>query len=95
MDIRISISALANNLEINIRMMYNPTIQMDDIFYSLEGSNLMPIISIIVVLIIVGVLLWLVNTYIPMARPIKTIINVVAVIFVILWLLSLFGVFSL
>lgn len=51
----------------------------------------MPLIHIIVVLVIVGVLLWLINTYIPMARPIKTILNVVVVIMVILWLLSVFG----
>lgn len=54
----------------------------------------MPIISIIIVLIVVGVLLWLVNTYIPMARPIKTIINVLVVILVVLWLLSIFGLFG-
>lgn len=54
----------------------------------------MPLITIIVVLVIVGVLLWLINTYIPMARPIKTILNVVVVICVILWLLSAFGLLS-
>jgi hypothetical protein len=51
----------------------------------------MPFIPIIVVLVIVGVVLWLINTYIPMARPIKTILNLVVVIVVILWLLSAFG----
>ena len=54
----------------------------------------MPIISLVVVLIIVGVLLWLANTYIPMAAPIKTILNVVVVIAVILWLCNIFGVFT-
>jgi hypothetical protein len=52
----------------------------------------MSLINIIVVLVIVGVLMWLVNTYIPMARPIKTILNVVVVLAVILWLLSAFGI---
>lgn len=52
------------------------------------------LISIIVVLVIVGVLMWIINTYIPMARPIKTILNVVVVIAVILWLLSVFGIFT-
>jgi len=52
----------------------------------------MSLISIIIVLIVVGVLLWLVNTYIPMAGSIKTILNAVVVIFVILWLLQGFGV---
>lgn len=51
----------------------------------------MDIIHLLVILIIIGVLLWLVNTYIPMAAPIKTIINVVAVLVVVLWLLNLFG----
>jgi hypothetical protein len=52
----------------------------------------MPLISVVIVLIVVGVLLWLVNTYIPMDNKIKTIINVVVVIAVVLWLLNVFGV---
>ncbi len=52
----------------------------------------MSLISLVVVLIVVGVLLWLVNTYIPMDQKIKTIINVVVVIAVVLWLLQVFGV---
>jgi hypothetical protein len=51
----------------------------------------MPLINVIVVLIVVGVLLWLVNTYIPMAGSIKTILNAVVIIVVVLWLLSVFG----
>ena len=52
----------------------------------------MPLINLIVTLIVVGVLLWLVNTYIPMDHKIKSILNVVIVIAVILWLLSAFGI---
>jgi hypothetical protein len=52
------------------------------------------LIHIIITLIIVGVLLWLINTYIPMASSIKTILNVVVVVAVVLWLLNIFGVFS-
>ena len=52
----------------------------------------MPLVSVVIVLIVVGVLLWLVNTYIPMDQKIKTIINVVVVIAVVLWLLNIFGV---
>lgn len=52
----------------------------------------MSLISIVIVLIVVGFLLWLVNNYIPMASPIKTILNVVVVIAVILWILSAFGI---
>ena len=52
----------------------------------------MPIINLIIVLIVVGVLLWLVNTYIPMDSKIKNILNIVVVIAVVLWLLQVFGV---
>jgi vacuolar-type H+-ATPase subunit I/STV1 len=52
----------------------------------------MSLISVVIVLIVVGVLLWAVNTYIPMDGKIKSIINIVVVIAVILWLLSAFGV---
>jgi hypothetical protein len=54
----------------------------------------MSIITVVIVLIVVGVLLWLINTYIPMASVIKTIINIVVVIVVILWLLQVFGVYE-
>lgn len=52
-------------------------------------------VSIIISLILIGVLLWAVNAYIPMADPIKKILNVVVIILVILWLLNVFGVYSL
>lgn len=52
----------------------------------------MSLISIVIVLIVVGFLLWLVNNYIPMAGPIKTILNAVVIIAVIIWLLNIFGV---
>ena len=51
----------------------------------------MPILTILLVLIVVGVILWLVNTYIPMDRKIKSILNVVVVILVVVWLLQAFG----
>ena len=54
----------------------------------------MPLISIVVVLIVVGVLLWLVNTYIPMDSKIKSILNAVVVIAVVLWLLQVFGLLA-
>ncbi len=53
----------------------------------------MPLINVFVVLIVVGVLLWLVNRFIPMAGSIKSILNAVVVIFVVLWLLNVFGLF--
>lgn len=54
----------------------------------------MPLLQIALSLIVVGVLLWLVNTYIPMARSIKSILNAVVVIVVVVWLLNIFGVLS-
>jgi len=52
----------------------------------------MSMISLVVTLIVVGVLLWLVNTYIPMDGKIKKILNAVVVICVVIWLLYAFGV---
>ena len=52
----------------------------------------MSLVNLVVTLIVVGVLLWLVNAYIPMDRKIKSILNAVIVIAVVLWLLSVFGV---
>jgi hypothetical protein len=54
----------------------------------------MPLLTIVIVLIIAGVLLWLVNTYIPMDSKIKTLLNIVVVIVLIIWLLKAFGLFS-
>ena len=51
----------------------------------------MPLINLVITLIVVGVLLWLVNTYIPMDGKIKQILNVVVVIAVVIWLLQVFG----
>jgi hypothetical protein len=53
----------------------------------------MPLLQILVVLVVVGVLLWLVNSYIPMQRTIKSILNAVVVIATVLWLLNIFGLF--
>jgi hypothetical protein len=52
----------------------------------------MPLLTVILTLIVVGVLLWLVNTFIPMAGSIKSILNAVVVIVVVLWLMNAFGV---
>lgn len=54
----------------------------------------MPLINVVVVLIVVGVLLWAANTYIPMDSKIKNILNIVVVIAVILWLLNIFGLLA-
>ena len=51
----------------------------------------MPLITLVLVLVVVGVVLWLINSYIPMQATIKKILNVVIVVVVVLWLLSVFG----
>jgi hypothetical protein len=51
------------------------------------------LMQILVVLIVVGVLLWLVNSFIPMQGTIKSILNAVVVIATVLWLLNIFGLF--
>ncbi len=52
----------------------------------------MPLINVVIALIVVGVLLWLINTYLPMDGKIKSILNAVVVIAVVIWLLQVFGV---
>jgi hypothetical protein len=56
-------------------------------------SKIMPLIQLLEVLVVVGVLLWLVNRFIPMQSSIKSILNGVVVIAVVLWLLNVFGLF--
>ena len=53
----------------------------------------MPLLQAVEILVVVGVLLWLVNRYIPMQSSIKSILNGVVVIAVVLWLLNAFGLF--
>lgn len=54
----------------------------------------MPLINIVITLIVVGVVLWLINNFIPMASSIKSILNVVVVVFVCVWLLQVFGLWN-
>lgn len=54
----------------------------------------MPLLTVLIVLVVSGVLLWLINRFIPIDRKIKYILNVVIVIAVIIWLLNIFGVFQ-
>jgi hypothetical protein len=57
-------------------------------------SPYMPLINVVLTLIVIGVLLWLINTYIPMQGTIKAILNIVVVIAVVLWLLYGFGIIT-
>ena len=54
----------------------------------------MPLIEVVVVLIVAGVLLWLVNRYIPMASGVKSLLNAVVIIVLVVWLLKVFGLWS-
>jgi len=54
----------------------------------------MPLLQMVMTLIVVGVLLWLINRFIPMAGSIKSILNAVVVIGVVVWLLNVFGLFD-
>jgi len=54
----------------------------------------MPLVQLVVILAVVGLLLWLVNSYIPMDSKIRRILNAVVVICVVLWLLNVFGLLS-
>ena len=56
--------------------------------------SVMPLLTVVLTLIVVGVILWLINSFIPMQGTIKTILNLVVVIAVILWLLHGFGVIN-
>jgi len=51
----------------------------------------MSLINLVIILVVVGVILWLINSYIPMQATIKKILNAVVVIAVVIWLLSVFG----
>ena len=54
----------------------------------------MPLLQLVIVLVVVGVLLWMVNRFIPMQGTIKGILNAIVVIAVVLWLLNVFGLFQ-
>ena len=54
----------------------------------------MPLVTLVITLIVVGVSLWLINSYIPMDGKIKKILNIAVVVVVVLWLLNVFGVWG-
>jgi hypothetical protein len=67
--------------------------QMRGVSLRKRRSKIMPLVQLLEVLVVVGVLLWLVNRFIPMQGSIKSILNGVVVIAVVLWLLNVFGLF--
>ena len=54
----------------------------------------MPIITIIVVLVVIGLIMWLINAHVPMQATLKKILNIVVVIIVIIWLLQVTGIWA-
>ena len=54
----------------------------------------MPLVNLVIALVVVGLLLWLINTYIPMAASIKTILNIVVVVAVVIWILQVTGLWG-
>jgi hypothetical protein len=59
-----------------------------------KGADAVPIINIVLALIVIGVLMWLVNNYVPMASSIRSILNAVVVIAVVVWVLRASGVWT-
>ena len=57
----------------------------------MTGEHEMPLVTVVITLLVVGVLLWLVNAYIPMQGTIKGILNAVVVIVLVIWLINVFG----
>ncbi len=54
----------------------------------------MSILTILLVIVVVGVVLWAINQYVPMAPPIKNLLNIVIILILVVWLLSAFGLFD-
>ena len=63
-------------------------------FKELIGEHQMPLVTLVITLAVIGLLLWLVNRFIPMQGQIKGILNGIVVIFVVIWLLKVFGLFD-
>jgi hypothetical protein len=52
----------------------------------------MPLVNIVLIIVLVGLVMWLINTYIPMAAGIKSLLNIVVFVVVLIWVLRIFGV---
>lgn len=62
--------------------------------YITNKIKMTPLITVIITLVVVGLILWVINRYIPMASSIKSILNIVVIIIVIVWLLKVFGIWG-
>jgi predicted membrane protein len=65
-----------------------------ELYLDVRRVNNMPLINIVVALVVVGVALWLINNFIPMASSIKSILNVVVVVAVVVWVLQAVGLWG-
>lgn len=78
----------------NFLILCNPIAWGREYLYISLKTISMPLITVVIVLVVAGVLLWVINAYIPMDGKIKKILNVVVVIAVAIWLLKVFGLFA-
>jgi predicted membrane protein len=87
---------LAEHLQRKGRVSFGsaPQIRASDCFCNSRSTRKMPLLNLVVVLIVVGVLLYLINRYIPMASSIKTILNIVVVVAVCVWVLQAVGLWA-
>jgi hypothetical protein len=69
---------------------FEDSLRVDQV-HTMIGDNEMPLVTVVITLLVVGVLLWLVNRYIPMQGTIKGILNAVVVIVLVVWLIKVFG----
>ncbi len=69
-------------------------IDFDDLDNSHKGAvnTQMTLVNIVVILVVVGLVMWLINTYIPMAGAIKSLLNIVVFVVVLIWILQTFGI---
>ncbi len=70
---------------------YLAPVNLDDVVGYPQRTEPMPIVTVLVTLVIVGLILYLITTYVPMAPPVKTVLTVVVVLLLCLWLASAFG----
>jgi hypothetical protein len=82
------------NYVINHKKCITLSALLDTTFGIKLKPNSMPLLTVLLVIIAAGVILWVVNSYIPMQSTLKRILNIVVVLIVIVWLLKIFGLFS-
>ncbi len=77
-------------VRISNRLFWQPTC----CFSQTKEAQSLPLVNVVLTLIVAGIILWLINTYVPMAGSIKTILNIVVVVAVCVWVLQAFGLWQ-